>query len=123
MTTEEQKREDILNLLDIVILMMMLVEKLESFQIESGFNKRQIKLETRKFLKLITPLAEQGYSIIFKNSQEGTNDTIREYENFIAQIRDLKMPNKIILSRILLALELDPKTIEATTHRILKKTK
>ena len=37
------KEEDLLDLLDIIILKMMLVEKLEDFQIHNHYNKQLIK--------------------------------------------------------------------------------
>lgn len=123
MNKEEKKREDLMDLLDIIILMIMLVEKLEVFQMESHYNKMQIKLATQKLLKLIVPIAERDFNIVFKSDQVGTNGIIREYENIIAQLRDLSIPQKIVLSQMIQAFNIDKKTVEATVHRILNKRK
>lgn len=115
------KEKDLLDLLDIVILLQMLVEKVEGFQITNHYNRQQIKQASSKLLQVITPIAERDYGIVFKNGEKETNQIISEYENFVAQIRDFNVPQKVILTQMIQAFNLDKKTIEATTHRILKK--
>lgn len=117
----EKKKKDLLELLDMVILMIMLVEKIENFRGDSNYNKTQIKVIVKKVLEMITPIAERDFAIIFKSDQTATNGIIREYENFIAQLRDLNVPQKIILSHIIHAFTIDQSAVEATVHRILKK--
>ena len=119
--TKEQKEKDILDLLEIIILMMMLVEKIEGFQLENHYNKMQIKHVLKKTLQTITPLAERDYEIVFNNGSEETLQIITEYENLVAQIRDFNVPQKVILTQMIQAFNLEKDTIEATTHRILKK--
>lgn len=117
----EQKEKDLLDLLDIIILMFMLVEKIEGFQLENHYNKMQIKHVLKKTLQTITPLAERDYEIVFNNGSEETLQIITEYENLVAQIRDFNVPQKVILTQMIQAFNLEKDTIEATTHRILKK--
>ena len=115
------KEDNLLDLLDIIILMMMLVEKIEDFQINNHYNKMQIKSVLKKALQTITPLAERDYAIVFNNGENETLQIISEYEKLIAQIRDFNLPQKVILTQMIQAFNLDKDTIEATTHRIIKK--
>jgi hypothetical protein len=119
--TKEQKEKDLLDLLDIIIHMFMLVEKIEGFQIENHYNKMQIKSVLNKALQVITPLAERDYQIVFRNGESETLQIMSEYENLIAQIRDFNVPQKVILTQMIQAFNLERGVIEATTHRILKK--
>jgi hypothetical protein len=119
--TKEQKEKDLLDLLDIIIHMFMLVEKIEGFQIENHYNKMQIKSVLNKALQVITPLAERDYQVVFRNGQSETLQIMSEYENLIAQIRDFNVPQKVILTQMIQAFNLEKGVIEATTHRILKK--
>ena len=119
--TKEQKEKDLLDLLDIIIHMFMLVEKIEGFQLENHYNKMQIKSVLNKALQVITPLAERDYQIVFRNGESETLQIMSEYENLIAQIRDFNVPQKVILTQMIQAFNLERGVIEATTHRILKK--
>jgi hypothetical protein len=119
--SKEQKEKDLLDLLDIIIHMFMLVEKIEGFQLENHYNKMQIKSVLNKALQVITPLAERDYQIVFRNGENETLQIISEYENLIAQIRDFNVPQKVILTQMIQAFNLERGVIEATTHRILKK--
>ena len=101
--------------------MFMLVEKIEGFQLENHYNKMQIKNVLKKALQTITPLAERDYEIVFNNGSEETLQIITEYENLVAQIRDFNVPQKVILTQMIQAFNLEKDVIEATTHRILKK--
>ena len=115
------KEKDLLDLLDIIIHMFMLVEKIEGFQLENHYNKMQIKSVLNKALQVITPLAERDYQIVFRNGESETLQIMSEYENLIAQIRDFNVPQKVILTQMIQAFNLERGVIEATTHRILKK--
>lgn len=101
----------------------MLVEKLEEFQIENIYNKQQVKVVLKKALQVITPLAERDFPVLFKSNESATQATIREYEDLVAQLRNFTFPDKLILGKMLQALNIDKKTIEATVHRVLKKEK
>jgi hypothetical protein len=115
------KEKDLMDLLDIVILLQMLIEKVDGFQIENYYNKRQIKQASKKLLEVIAPVAERDYKIVFQNGEQETQQIISEYENFIAQIRDFDVPQKVILTQMIQAFNFDKATIEATVHRVLKK--
>lgn len=118
---KKAKEDNLMDLLDIVILLMMLVEKVENFQIENHYNKQQIKQASKKLLEVITPIAERDYKIVFKNGEKQTQQIISEYENFVAQIRDFNVPQKVILTQMIQAFNFDKSVIEATVHRVLKK--
>lgn len=118
---KKAKEENLMDLLDIVILLMMLVEKVENFQIENHYNKQQIKQACKKLLQVITPVAERDYKVVFQNGEKETQQIISEYENFVAQIRDFNVPQKIILTQMIQAFNFDKSVIEATVHRVLKK--
>lgn len=117
------KETDLLDLLEIIILKMMLVEKLETFQIKNHYNIQKIKQEVKRCLQTITPLAERDYPIVFANGEEETQAIIREYESLINLIATLKVPDKVIINQMIEAFNFDKKTMEETTHRILNKTK
>lgn len=118
---KKAKEDNLMDLLDIVILLMMLVEKVETFQIENHYNKQQIKQASKKLLEVITPIAERDYKIVFQNGEKQTQQIISEYENFVAQIRDFNVPQKVILTQMIQAFNFDKSVIEATVHRVLKK--
>ncbi len=99
----------------------MLVEKIEGFQIQNHYNKMQIKSVLNKALQVVTPLAERDYLIVFRNGESETLQIMSEYENLIAQIRDFNVPQKVILTQMIQAFNLERGVIEATIHRILKK--
>jgi hypothetical protein len=119
--SQSKREEDLLDLLDIIILKQMLIEKVEGFQIENHYNKQLIKNVLKKALSVIIPTAERDYAIIFKAGEEDTQKVIYEYEKMISFIRDFNVPQKVMLTQMIEAFNLDKKTMEATTHRILKK--
>lgn len=113
--------EDLLNLLDIIILKMMLVEKIEDFKIENHYNKQLIKQVMQRSLDVIIKTAERDYKIIFEAGEHDVHQVIREYEKLVCFIRDFNVPQKAMLTQMIEAFNEDKKTMEATTHRILKK--
>lgn len=116
----QNKEKDLLNLLDIIILKMMLVEKIEGFQIENHYNKMQIKNTLNNDLRILTPTAERDYAVVFANGEKETQQIIREYEILIAQIRDFNVPQKVILSQMIQAYNLEPKKVEVFIHEVIK---
>jgi hypothetical protein len=116
----QNKEKDLLDLLDIIILKMMLVEKIEDFQIENHYNKMLIKNTLNNALRILTPTAERDYAIVFSNGEKETQQIITEYEILIAQIRDLNVPQMVILSQMIQAYNLEPKSIEGIIHKVLK---
>ena len=115
------KEEDLLDLLDIIILKMMLVEKIEGFQIENHYNKQMIKNVLKRALDVIVPTAERDYPIIFNAGEKDTQQVMMEYERLIAYIRDFNVPQKVMLTQMIQAFNYDKKTMEATTHKKKKK--
>ncbi len=120
--TNQNKEKDLLDLLDIIILKMMLVEKIEGFQIENHYNKMQIKNTLNNALRILTPTAERDYAVVFSNGEKETQQIIREYEILIAQIRDFNVPQKVILSQMIKAYNLEPKSVEVFIHEVIAKT-
>lgn len=120
-TKSNIKEEDLLDLLDIIILKMMLVEKIEGFQIKNHYNKQLIKNVLNRALDVIVPTAERDYPIIFNAGQQDVQQVIGEYEKLISFIRDFNVPQKVMLTQMIEAFNYDKKTMEATAHRIIKK--
>ena len=119
---EPNKEKDLLDLLDIIILKIMLIEKIEDFQIHNHYNKMLIKNILNSSLRILTPTAERDYAIVFKNGEKETQQIIREYEILIAQMRDFNIPQKVILSQMIQAYNLEPKKVESIIHEIISKT-
>ena len=117
MTKEET---NLITLLETVILMQMLLENLETLQ-GTHYNKFQLKLKIKALLKEIAPLAERDYGIVFANGERDTQSIVMEYEKLISYISLQQLPQKVALSQIVESWNLEPKTIEATCHRIIKK--
>ena len=115
-----EKETNLLTLLETIILMQMLVENLELLQ-GTHYNRQQIKVQVKALLKTVAPLAERDYNIVFSNGEHDTQQIIKEYEKLVSFISLQQLPSKVALSQIIEAWNLDNKTIEATTHRIIKK--
>lgn len=116
----ENTPNNLLTLLESVILMQMLLENLEQLQ-GTHYDRQQIKQQVKKTIALISPLAERDYNIVFRNGQEDVQSIISEYEKLVSFISLQKLPQKVVLSQMVEAFNYDPHTIEATTHRIIKK--
>ena len=118
----KQEQENLLTLLETIILMQMLIENLEMLQ-GTHYNKSNLKVKLKTLIKEVSPLAERDYNIIFNNGESETQEIIKEYEKMVSFISLQQLPSKVALSQIVEAWNLEPKTIEATTHRIIKKTR
>lgn len=117
MTKEET---NLITLLETIILMQMLLENLELLQ-GTHYNRQMIKQQIKALLKVVTPLAERDYNVVFNNGATDTLSIIKEYEKLISFISLQQLPQKVALSQLVEAFNHEPKTIEATCHRILKK--
>jgi len=113
-------KDNLLTLLETVILLQMTLENLEVLQ-GTHYNKQRLKQQIKSLIKEITPLAERDYNIVFNNGEEETQAIILEYEKLISYISLQQLPQKVVLSQMIEAWNKDKKTIEATTHRIIKK--
>lgn len=118
---KELREKNLMELLDIVLLMMLLVEKVEGFQLTNPFNKMQVKQVLNKSLQVITPIAERDYLTIFNQDQSATLSIMEQYGSLITQLRGLDVPEKVLISQMIEAFKIDQKTMEATIHRVLKK--
>ena len=118
----KQEQENLLTLLETIILMQMLIENLEMLQ-GTHYNKSNLKGKLKTLIKEVSPLAERDYNIVFNNGESETQEIIKEYEKMVSFISLQQLPSKVALSQIVEAWNLEPKTIEATTHRIIKKTR
>lgn len=118
----KQEQENLLTLLETIILMQMLIENLEMLQ-GTHYNKSNLKVKLKTLIKEVSPLAERDYNIVFNNGESETQEIIKEYEKMVSFISLQQLPSKVALSQIVEAWNLEPKTIEATTHRIIKKTR
>ena len=115
-----EKETNLITLLESIILMQMMVENLEVLQ-GTHYNQKDIKVGIKTLLKKIIPLAERDYGIVFNNGEQDTQSIIMEYEKLVSFISLQQLPQKVALSQIVEAWNHEPKTIEATCHRIIKK--
>ena len=115
-------QKNLITLLETVILMQMMMENLELLQ-GTHYNKQNIKVKIKALLKEITPLAERDYNIVFNNGEMDTQSIVMEYEKLVSFISLQQLPQKVALSQIVESWNHEPKTIEATCHRIIKKYK
>jgi hypothetical protein len=116
----EHQEENLLTLLETIILLQMLAENLETLQ-GGHYDKQRLKQQIKAMIKVISPLIERDYNIVFNNGEQETQEIIREYEKLVSFISLQKLPSKVALSQIVEGWNLEPKTIEATVHRIIKK--
>ena len=112
--------KDLITLLETVILMQMLLENLELLQ-STHYNKQRLKQQIKSLIQEIAPLAERDYNIVFANGSDETIQIILEYEKLVSFISLQQLPQKVVLSQMCEAFNYEPKTIEATIHRIIKK--
>lgn len=115
-----QEPKNLMTLLETIILMQMMMENLELLQ-GTHYNKSNLKVKIKTLLKEITPLAERDYNIVFKNGEMDTQSIVMEYEKLVSYISLQQLPQKVALSQIVESWNYEPKTIEATCHRIIKK--
>lgn len=115
-----QSNNNLIVLLESIILMQMLLENLEDLQ-DGHYNRQQLKQQIKATIKLIEPLVNRDYGIVFNNGAEDTLSIIFEYEKLVKFISLQQLPQKVALSQIVEAWNHEPKTIEATVHRIIKK--
>jgi DNA-binding transcriptional regulator YbjK len=111
---------NLITLLETVILSQMLMENLEQLQ-STHYNKSNLKVKIKTLLKEITPLAEKDFNTVFENGEHETQSIVMEYEKLVSFIANQNLPQKVVLSQMVEAFNLDQKTIEATVHRIIKK--
>ena len=116
----EKSPNNLLTLLETIILMQMLLENLETLE-GTHYNRQQMKQQIKAMIKLVAPLAERDYNIVFNNGEQDTQSIIMEYEKLISYISLQKLPQKVALSQMVEAFNYDSKQIEATCHRIIKK--
>lgn len=119
----KSQEESLLDLLEIVILKIILVEKIEDFQLENVYNKQLIKNTLNKALNVILPTAERDYALIFNAEEKDTLKILTEYKKLIAFIRDFNVPQKEKLTEMIEAYNFDKDVMDATIHRIIKKHK
>jgi hypothetical protein len=115
------KEEDLLQLLDIILQMMLLTETVEDFKIKNLYNRQLIKNVLNKALVVIIPIVEKDYPLVFKAGEEDSQKIISKYEKLITFIRDFNVPQKEKLTEMIEAYNYDKQTMDATTHRIIKK--
>lgn len=115
-----QEPKNLMTLLETIILMQMMMENLELLQ-GTHYNRSNLKVKIKTLLKEITPLAERDYNIVFKNGEMDTQSIVMEYEKLVSYISLQQLPQKVALSQIVESWNHEPKTIEATCHRIIKK--
>lgn len=121
--SNEAREEDLLQLLDIVLQMMLLTETVEDFKIKNVYNRQNIKNSLDRALRVIVPLVDRDYPLVFKAGQEDSIKIMNKYEKLIHFIRDFNVPQKEKLTEMIEAYNYDKGVMDATIHRILKKHK
>ena len=121
--SNEAREEDLLQLLDIVLQMMLLTEAVEDFKIKNVYNRQNIKNSLDRALRVIVPLVDRDYPLVFKAGQEDSIKIMNKYEKLIHFIRDFNVPQKEKLTEMIEAYNYDKGVMDATIHRILKKHK
>lgn len=121
--SNEAREEDLLQLLDIVLQMMLLTETVEDFKIKNVYNRQNIKNSLDRALRVIVPLVDRDYPLVFKAGQEDSMKIMNKYEKLIHFIRDFNVPQKEKLTEMIEAYNYDKGVMDATIHRILKKHK
>lgn len=115
--------KDLLQLLDIILQMMLLTETIEGFKIKNVYNRQMIKNVLNKALAVIVPIVDRDYPLVFKAGQDDSIKIMNKYEKMIHFIRDFNVPQKEKLIEMIEAYNYEKGTMDATTHRILKKHK
>ena len=121
--SNEAREKDLLQLLDIVLQMMLLTETVEDFKIKNVYNRQNIKNSLDRALRVIVPLVDRDYPLVFKAGQEDSIKIMNKYEKMIHFIRDFNVPQKEKLTEMIEAYNYDKGVMDATIHRILKKHK
>lgn len=111
-----------MQLLDVIVQSQILLESLEALQ-GTEFNKQSLKSALKVLVKQLEPLAEKNYNKAFGLDENTLVNVTYEYSQLSKIISTLNIPDKVGLSQMLSAHQLDPQAMQATTHRILKKHK
>lgn len=123
--TKERTEKEILRYdaqMRVAVLGQMFMEALEDFKKETG-----ISIMKTTPISSVVSYCEKGvvpiYNAYFNaNGDEGMRSIENEYLNLMSLIKTNKTIGKFsILSQTLVARNLDAKSMDATTHRILKK--
>jgi len=106
--------------LDIILQQQLLLENLEAFQGTPLYKQKKVNL-----VKSLIRELEKDTVSDFNKAFDLDAETLREIQhNYVYAIKSLavrNVPNKVILSQMMMAYECDPSGMEATTSRILKK--
>ena len=121
--SSEAREKDLLQLLDIILQMMLLTETIDNFKVKNVYNRQMIKNVLNKALAVIVPLVDRDYPLVFKAGQDDSIKIMNKYEKMIHFIRDFNVPQKEKLIEMIEAYNYEKGTMDATTHRILKKHK
>ena len=121
--SSEAREKDLLQLLDIILQMMLLTETIDDFKIKNVYNRQMIKNVLNKALAVIVPIVDRDYPLVFKAGQDDSIKIMNKYEKMIHFIRDFNVPQKEKLIEMIEAYNYEKGTMDATTHRILKKHK
>jgi len=111
-----------MQLLDVTIQSQILLESLESLQ-GTEFNKQSLKSALKVLIRQLEPLAEKNYNKAFGLDESALVNITFEYSQLSKTLSTLNIPDKVGLSQMISAFQLDPDSMQATTHRILKKHK
>lgn len=74
-------------------------------------------------IKQLIPLAEKNYNKAFGLDESTLVNITYEYSQLSKTLSTLNIPDKIGLSQMISAFQLEPDSVQAKIHRILKKHK
>ena len=123
MTKEQTLPPDsqLLKALKVIVGSQLLVEDLEGLKEVTMYNKQKVKQLTNQLIKELCKVAEKDYNAVFGIDEQLTLNIAYEYDKLITMVAQKNVPEIVELSQICEAYNLDRPTLEATTHRIIRK--
>lgn len=111
----------LLKALKIIVGSQLLVEDLEDLKEVTMYNKQKVKQLANQLIKELSKVCEKDYNAIFGLDEKLTLNIAYEYDKLITMVAQKNIPEIVELSQICEAYSLDRKTMESTSHRIIKK--
>jgi len=121
MIKKQPSEEQLFKVLETIVNSQLLVENLEDLKDITMYNRLKVKHLTNQLIKELANIAEKDYNAIFGIDQQLTLNISYEYDKLIKMIARKNIPEKVELSQICEAYALDRQSMEANTHRILRK--
>jgi len=121
MTQQLPPDSQLLKALKIIVGSQLLVEDLEGLKEVTMYNKQKVKQLTNQLIKELCKVAEKDYNAVFGLDEKLVLNIAYEYDKLVTMVAQKNIPEIVELSQICEAYSLDRKTMESTSHRIIKK--